>query len=165
MRDRGYIIAGLVVFLALITFPVWWNVAQGKTSKGPDLKLPAAAKAMRGAHRVHEELAHGTAYRWREEVVRKGNRTFTSYDGKSYNMSLSGTCLRVPRRTRPSSATAATATPPCKAPTAGTATWIREKGTPAKIGTEPNFPGRPAIPATAAVGKSGSVPIFLRSSR
>jgi hypothetical protein len=30
---------------------------------------------------------------WREEVVRRNVRSFTAFNGKTYNMSLTGTCL------------------------------------------------------------------------
>jgi hypothetical protein len=94
MRDRGTIIAGLVVFLALVTFPVWWNTAQGKTSKGPDLKLPIAAKQCVAPVAYMKSSHMELLLAWRDEVVRKNHRNFTSYDGKSYAMSLSGTCLK-----------------------------------------------------------------------
>ncbi len=93
MRDSGYIFTGLVVFLGLITFPVWYNVAAGKTSKAPDLKLPAAAKQcvmpVEYMKTSHMELLMN----WRDQVVRQRQRSFTSPDGKVYNMSLSKTCL------------------------------------------------------------------------
>ena len=31
---------GLAVFLALITFPIWFDLAGGKTAQLPDIKLP-----------------------------------------------------------------------------------------------------------------------------
>jgi len=94
MRDRVWIYSGLAVFLALITFPMWYNTARGKTSKPPDLKLPASAKQcvmpvsyMKSSHM--ELLAE-----WRETVVRRGVRTYHAPDGKSYEISLTNTCLK-----------------------------------------------------------------------
>ncbi|MFB3826893.1 MAG: sulfate reduction electron transfer complex DsrMKJOP subunit DsrJ [Bryobacteraceae bacterium] len=93
MRDRGAIYLGLAVFLALVTFPMWYNPARGVTSRPPDLKLPANARQcvmpldyMRGSHMQ-------LLVNWRESVVRQGVRTFHAPDGKSYEMSLTKTCL------------------------------------------------------------------------
>ena len=92
MRDRGWILTGLVVFLVLITFPVWYDSAAGVTSEAPVL-----AKAVKG-----DACVYPTDYmranhmdilvEWRDEVVRNGRRTIT-IDGKTYQMSLTGTCL------------------------------------------------------------------------
>lgn len=94
MRDRGLILAGLAVFLVLITFPVWYNVAAGTSAKGPELKLPTAEKqcvapkeTMRAAHM---EMLVG----WRDLVVRRSDRTYRAWDGKTYTMSLTQTCLK-----------------------------------------------------------------------
>ncbi len=40
MRDRAFILGGLGAFLVLITFPVWYNLAEGTRSAAPELKLP-----------------------------------------------------------------------------------------------------------------------------
>jgi hypothetical protein len=94
MRDKVWIITGLLLFLGLITYPVWHNLSAHSTSKGPDLVLPVRAKEcvaplsyMRSSHM---ELLLS----WQDEVVRQGQHTYTAVDGKVYNMSLSGTCLR-----------------------------------------------------------------------
>ena len=92
MRDRGLILIGLVVFLAIITFPIWYNSAAGTTSAAPDLQ-----KAVKG-----DTCIYPTDYmranhmdvlmEWRDEVVRNNNRTVT-VGGQVYNMSLTNTCL------------------------------------------------------------------------
>jgi len=93
MRDRGIILAGLAVFLGLITFPAWYNLARGATSKGPELKLPATEKQCVAPtlymRRSHMELL----VNWREQVVREGNRTNRTPDGRIYPVSLTGACL------------------------------------------------------------------------
>ncbi len=93
MRDQGIIYGGLAVFLALITFPAWYNLAAGTTAKPPDVRLPAREKQcvapaayMRTSHM---DLLVG----WREDVVRRQQRSFTAFNGKTYNKSLTGTCL------------------------------------------------------------------------
>jgi hypothetical protein len=44
MRDRSLIFVGLFLFLGVITLPFTLNLAAGKTSKPPDLKLPEYEK-------------------------------------------------------------------------------------------------------------------------
>lgn len=93
MYDAGKVIIGLIVFLALITFPTWYNVATGKATYVPELE-----KAVKGDHCVadttymkarHMDLLN----QWRDMVVRQDKRIYVAEDGTKYNMSLSGTCL------------------------------------------------------------------------
>jgi hypothetical protein len=92
MRDRGLIVGGLVAFLAVITLPLWFNVAAGTTSKRPALTLPegkdpfGTAEYMRASHM-------NLLMTWRDEVVRGGERTVLGLDGKTYARSLTGTCM------------------------------------------------------------------------
>ena len=93
MRDRGTIITGLVVFLALVTFPIWYGMAAGADSRPPEIKLPegdgkcvADTEYMR---KDHMELLN----RWRDDVVRNDNRIFVASDGRRYYKSLSRTCM------------------------------------------------------------------------
>jgi hypothetical protein len=94
MSDKKLIIAGLVIFCVLFTFPLWFNM--GKAAPQPKLELTEKAKAaktcilpleeMRGSHMQLLDL-------WRHSVVRKGERVYVAADGKTYTMSLSNTCL------------------------------------------------------------------------
>jgi hypothetical protein len=94
MRDRGLIVAGLLVFLGLITFPVWYDLAAGKTPKEPQLKLPAhedkCVAPIAYMKTSHMQLLN----EWRDQVVRKNIRTYTAYDGTVYSISLTATCLQ-----------------------------------------------------------------------
>jgi hypothetical protein len=94
MHDRSLIIGGLTLFLVLITFPVWYNLAAGTTSKAPDLKRPVAEKncvaSVAYMRTSHMELL--TA--WRDQVVRQNIRTFKASDGTTYTMSLTQTCMK-----------------------------------------------------------------------
>jgi hypothetical protein len=93
MRDRGLIVAGLLVFLALITFPIWSDLAAGVGHEPPELVLPPEGgqclldtPTMRVDHmRLLME--------WRDEVVRDDDRITTAADGRRYYKSLSGTCM------------------------------------------------------------------------
>ena len=93
MFDAGKIIIGLLVFLALITFPLWYNVAKGKATYVPELEKPTTADrcvadtAYMMAH--HMDLLNA----WRDRVVRDGERIYVDAYGTKYEMSLTNTCL------------------------------------------------------------------------
>lgn len=93
MRDRIFIYIGLFLFLALVTFPFTYNLASGRTALSPEIKLPAQENKcveptayMRSSHMQ-------LLLSWREDRVRRNIRTYTSSDGASYTVSLTGTCL------------------------------------------------------------------------
>jgi len=94
MNDRPYIIVGLVVFVAFVTTPVWHGLAtQNARFATLEIKLPAQEKQcvapvnyMRASHmRLLEQ--------WRDDVVRGQGRQYVAYDGKTYDKSLTRTCL------------------------------------------------------------------------
>ncbi|MBW1708528.1 MAG: sulfate reduction electron transfer complex DsrMKJOP subunit DsrJ [Deltaproteobacteria bacterium] len=91
MYDSGKIIAGLVIFIILITFPFWYN--HGKASIAPDRVLPKDQKE------CVEEISYMTSSHmqllndWRTSVVRDTNRIYKNKKGKTFSMSLTNTCL------------------------------------------------------------------------
>ena len=94
MRDRIWIVAGLAVFVVLITAPFWRaRRGVGNLTKLPVLTLPAnqtqcvaPVSYMRAAHMQ-------LLLRWRKDVVRYGQRRYVAFNGKVYQRSLTGTCL------------------------------------------------------------------------
>jgi len=90
MNDKSKIVTGLIIFLAVITAPFWYNL--GKATSGPEPKLSDKAKAakecveskeyMRAEHMQLLDV-------WRNSVVRNGDRIYKNSKGKQYNMSLS----------------------------------------------------------------------------
>ncbi len=93
MFDAGKVVAGLAVFGALVTAPVWIGLARGKGDP-PDLARPVGEKScvepvafMRARHM---ELLDA----WRDAVVRKGEHVYVASNGQHHDMSLTGTCLR-----------------------------------------------------------------------
>jgi hypothetical protein len=94
MKDKKKIIAGLVIFIAVIAFPFWYN--HGKAAPAPELVLTAKAKAA-GACVMPTAYMKANHMRllevWRHDVVRNGDRVFINPEGKAYTMSLSNTCL------------------------------------------------------------------------
>jgi hypothetical protein len=97
LANRGVILAGIVVFLILLSFPFWYG--RGKTAAPPDLRLDtpaiealpeklcvAPAEFMRTDHM--RLLAD-----WRDGL-REGQRDYTAGDGRRFSVSLTGTCLK-----------------------------------------------------------------------
>jgi uncharacterized protein (DUF3084 family) len=90
MNDKKLITAGLVIFMVLFTFPVWYNL--GSASPAPEVVLSEKAKAAKECVRSKEFMKANHMQildLWRDTVVRTGERTYESPNGKQYNMSLS----------------------------------------------------------------------------
>lgn len=93
MYNGGKIILGLIVFLFIMTFPIWYNLASEKDLSRLD--PIAATKDVPGKDRCvlpkeemrasHMDLLN----EWREIVVRRGERIHTTPDGRNFNRSLS----------------------------------------------------------------------------
>ena len=93
MYDSGKIIAGLVIFLGLVTFPIWSNLASGEAAQAPDPKIISEEKEcvaptdyMRASHMA-------MLNEWRDLVVREGTRVYVAPNGREHKMSLSNGCL------------------------------------------------------------------------
>jgi len=97
MYDGKKIIPGLLIFVGLITFPVWFH--GGKAASPPDIKLDTPTIQQLKEKRCLEPTAYMIAHHmellndWRDVVVRRGDRIYVASDGKQYGMSLTGTCL------------------------------------------------------------------------
>ena len=94
MKDKKFIISGLIIFFIIASFPFWYN--RGKAAPAPQLELTAKAKAAQVCVRTTEYMKaeHMKLLDvWRDSVVRRGDRIYLSPSGKQYDMSLSNTCL------------------------------------------------------------------------
>jgi len=93
MYDAPKVITGIIIFLLLITSPIWYDISTGKASYVPDPKIKTTAKkciestAFMRAN--HMELLN----KWRDDVVRGASRTYKAQDGKEYEKSLTNTCM------------------------------------------------------------------------
>ena len=103
MHNGGKIIAGLIIFVALVTFPFYNNFGKANAKPEPKTDTPAIkeAQALLGKKEVcvepkafmkaeHMQILND----WRDSVVRDGNRVYVATDGKHYNMSLQNTCMK-----------------------------------------------------------------------
>ncbi len=94
MNDKPKIIAGLVIFVIIITFPVWFNTGSAKPVPKPEIAPEAKAKGYcvlpkDEMKKEHMQILDG----WRNSVVRDGQRVYINENGKEFNMSLSNECL------------------------------------------------------------------------
>jgi hypothetical protein len=93
MRDRSLIYIGLFLFLGVITLPFTYNLAAGKTAQSPDLKLPEREKECVAQVDYMKSSHMQLLLDWRENAVRRNIREYTAFNGKSYRIGLTGTCL------------------------------------------------------------------------
>ena len=94
MNDKGKIIAGVIVFFALVTFPFWFNMGKAAPKPKPvltpkALEAKACVRDKTWINANHMQLLN----EWRDAVVRNGERMYVNLEGKSFDMSLSNTCL------------------------------------------------------------------------
>ena len=92
--DKGKVIAGLVIFAVLMSFPFWYNL--GKAAPAPELILTEKAKAANECVRSTEYMRAEHMQLldiWRDTVTRDGKRIYLNSKGNAYNMSLTNTCL------------------------------------------------------------------------
>jgi hypothetical protein len=98
MNDRTKVIAGLVVFVALAAFPIWYTLAAAEETARPSLDLPENATQCVEAKTYMTGNHMNLLEDWRNRVVRDGEWTYAADSGEEYAMSLTGTCLSCHRR-------------------------------------------------------------------
>ncbi len=92
MHDKGKVIAGIVIFLIVVLFPIWFTGAFGDFS-------PASPDPMTDATECVKDKAYMTANHmdllddWRNDVVRLNDRGPVLIAGKNWEKSLTRTCL------------------------------------------------------------------------
>lgn len=95
MYDTAKIVAGLAIFVVIAASPFWLNALAGPESDPPELVMPTNGstacvediETMRESHMIMLD-------EWRDDVVRNGNRYYTSKTtGETFEMSLTNTCL------------------------------------------------------------------------
>ncbi len=91
MYDGGKIVAGIVIGLIFLTFPIWYT--HGTAPPGPEVKLPEKEKQCVEARPYMKTKHMQLLDLWRDSVVRTGKRSFVGMSGKTYDMSLQNTCM------------------------------------------------------------------------
>jgi len=93
MYNKGTIIAGLAIFVLIVTFPIWFNGLDAGPLPKPELppggeKLCVApASEMRDTHMQLLNV-------WRDDVLRNSDRVSVTVDGKEYRKGLQTACMQ-----------------------------------------------------------------------
>ncbi len=101
MFDSAKVIAGIIVFIALFTAPIWINYATGTDdSLKPVLSYPADEKQCIMTKEYMNAYHMDLLNQWRDEVVRSDSR-YLYKDGKPFMLkgahaekSLTNTCMK-----------------------------------------------------------------------
>ena len=93
MYDARKITTGVIIFLVLLAFPIWYVAATGKANYVPEPEIVTqetqcveSTEYMRKKHLILLE-------EWKHRVVRDGMEYYVASDGKDYKIGLTGTCL------------------------------------------------------------------------
>ena len=101
MRNKTNIVVGVLVFLLVVTSPIWLNL--GKNAEASEVEVSYDTPAINALSEEDRHCIYDTKYmrenhmeilhQWKVQVVRDGNRTVVTPDGEEYEMSLQNTCL------------------------------------------------------------------------
>lgn len=98
MYDTNKILAGLAIFLGLMTYPVWSGVGRTAPPPKPELDTPEIQK-MYKKQCVEDKQYMKTTHmqminEWRDDVLREGKRDYINARGEKVVMSLQNTCMK-----------------------------------------------------------------------
>jgi hypothetical protein len=95
MNDTAKIGGGLVIFVVLMTSPLWYNALTAAPVEVPALDPPPNGSKECVEVRAYMRASHmDLLNEWRDGVVRTGQRSYVSTtNGRTFDMSLSRTCL------------------------------------------------------------------------
>jgi len=96
MYNKGKVISGLLIFVALITLPIWksafFSAKESSSASEPVILKTAGTECVEG--RAFMRANHMVMLNnWRNEDVRENKKVYTNSKGKHFDKSLSGTCL------------------------------------------------------------------------
>lgn len=97
MYDKGKILTGLFIFLALVLFPTIYGKGDTVAKPVPELDTPVIAQL------TEKECVESKEYmstnhmqllnEWRDLVLREGQTTYVNSEGEQFEISLQNTCL------------------------------------------------------------------------
>ncbi len=93
MYDGSKVIPGIIIFVLLMTCPIWYNLASGESDNKAEPQKASHEKCIKDTDYMrawHMDLLNT----WRDEVVRGGDRFTKGIDGKTYEKSLTKTCMK-----------------------------------------------------------------------
>ena len=99
MQKKTNIVVGILVFVRVMTAPIWMNFGKDSGNSAVDVSLDTPTiNALDEKQCIydteymrenHMEILH----QWKVQVVRDGNRVMVTPDGREFEMSLQNTCL------------------------------------------------------------------------
>jgi hypothetical protein len=98
--NRGKILIGLIIFVALVASPFFLSMGKDKAAAKPDIKIdtPEIQKLDNKTCIEPRELMRAKHMKildnWRDSVVRDGDRTPILVSGRLYDKSLQNGCLK-----------------------------------------------------------------------
>ncbi|MBW6521066.1 MAG: sulfate reduction electron transfer complex DsrMKJOP subunit DsrJ [Desulfoarculaceae bacterium] len=93
MYNKGTIIPGLIIFVLFVTFPIWFNGFKAGTPPKPELPPGGEKKCVESVEYMranHMQLLD----EWRDNVLRDGNRSVVTVEGKDYRKGLQMACMQ-----------------------------------------------------------------------
>jgi len=99
MYDGWKIILGVIIFIGLMAFPIYYGFGKATPPPDPKVDTPEIMKLPESERKCIEpkdfmKTAHMKMLDdWRDWVVRDGMTVFIASDGKQYTMSLQNTCM------------------------------------------------------------------------
>lgn len=93
MYNKGTIIPGLVIFVLLVTSPIWFNGFKAATPPKPELPPGGEKKCVMPKEYMrdnHMKLLDD----WRDSVLRDEERVLVTVEGKSYRKGLQMACMQ-----------------------------------------------------------------------
>lgn len=94
LYDSGKVILGVAVFLCLASFPAWYNVITSKADYRPDPVIVVSDNQCIESTQYMREYHMQLLKEWRDDAVRNGKAIYTASDNKTYEINLTGTCLK-----------------------------------------------------------------------
>ncbi len=91
MFDKSKIIPGLIIFLAVITYPAWYMAAHGKAETPKPEIVTQEKQCIESTDFIRANHMH-LLTEWRAGV-RSDMRVYQASDGREFKVSLTGTCL------------------------------------------------------------------------
>lgn len=97
MRDMPKILLGLTIFVLLAVFPIYYNLASPDLADAPELEVqtanvPGKTECVIPGEEMRTEHMD-LLMEWRDDVVRHEDRTYVDGHGRSFEKSLTNTCL------------------------------------------------------------------------
>lgn len=93
MYNKGTIIPGLIIFVLIVTFPIWFNGLKAGALPKPELPPGGEKKCVESVEYMranHMQLLDD----WRDNVLRDDNRTVVTVEGKDYRKGLQMACMQ-----------------------------------------------------------------------